>query len=92
MVFHGEKCRHCRSNMSEPKVQMDGPKKGWLRSYCINCGHIEFRPPIAGAGGQQQQQPQPKQRPARPATTPPPGMSPRPVNPFQPVLLKKPPY
>ncbi len=81
MVFHGEKCRHCRSNMSEPKIATDGPKKGWLRSYCISCGHIEFKPPIAGSGMQQQQQMQP-----RPASAPPLA---KPVNPFQPTLLKK---
>jgi hypothetical protein len=83
MVFHGEKCRHCRSNMSEPKLVNEGPKKGWTRTFCINCGHIEFHPPIMG-GGQQQQQPQPM--PPRPAAGPTPA---KPVNPFQPVLIKR---
>ena len=82
MINHGEKCRHCRSNMSEPKTVADGPKKGWLRTYCISCGHIEMRPPIAGSGyaapPQQQQQLPPRAAPAA-----------KPVNPFQPTLLKR---
>lgn len=80
MVYHGEKCRHCRANMSEPKLVTDGPKKGTFRTYCINCGHIEFLA-TGGSGShvpQQQQQPQPQARPVG--------------NPFQPVLIKRAPY
>jgi hypothetical protein len=85
MVFHGAKCRHCRSNMSEPKLVTEGPKKGWYRTYCISCGHIEFEAP---AGGVQQQQ-QPQMRPAMPT----PLSSPRPIpnSMFQPILVKRPP-
>jgi len=87
MVYHGAKCRHCRANMSEPKLVTEGPKKGFYRTYCINCGHIEFEAP---AGGVQQQQQQPQARPAMP--TPLSGARPVPSSGlFQPILVKRPP-
>jgi hypothetical protein len=56
MLFHGEKCRHCRGNMSEPKPITEGSRKGGYRTICGNCGHIEYHagnaqqapPPVAG--------------------------------------------
>jgi hypothetical protein len=90
MVFHGAKCRHCRSNMSEPKLMEEGPKKGWYRSYCISCGHIEFEPPSGGVQRPQQQQSQPRSVGPTPMPTP----VPRPAaggNVFQPILIKRPP-
>jgi len=69
--------------MSEPKPVLDGPKKGWTRTYCISCGHQEFHPPMAG--GQQQQQPQ--LQPPMPTAAP----RPAPGGAFQPILIKRPP-
>ncbi len=43
MLYHGEKCRHCRGNMSQPKLITDGPRKGGYRTICINCGHFEYK-------------------------------------------------
>lgn len=59
MLFHGEKCRHCRGNMSAPKPVIEGPKKGWSRTICFNCGHQEYHPPADGS-----------QPPAAPASQP----------------------
>ena len=42
MLFHGEKCRHCGSNMTEPKQVLEGPRKGQSRTICVKCGHIEY--------------------------------------------------
>ena len=48
MISHGEKCRHCRGNMSAPKPVTDGPRAGQTRTFCIKCGHIEYHPaPVA---------------------------------------------
>ena len=44
MISHGEKCRKCRGNMSVPKPVTDGPRAGWTRTFCVQCGHIEFHP------------------------------------------------
>ncbi len=82
MVFHGEKCRHCRGNMSEPKVVNEGPKRGMMRTYCISCGHIEHRPPT---GGMNQTMPQQQQAQMPPRAMP----AAKAINPFQPILLKK---
>lgn len=50
MLFHGEKCRHCRSNMSAPKPITEGPRKGGYRTICVSCGHIEYHAgPAPGA-------------------------------------------
>ena len=42
MIFHGEKCRHCRGNMTEPRLITDGSRKGGYRTICANCGHVEY--------------------------------------------------
>ena len=62
MLFHGERCRHCGGNMSQPKLITDGPKRGGSRTICMKCGHIEYhagqdmlspsqRPPPPQPGG-----------------------------------------
>ncbi len=43
MIYHGEKCSHCRGNMTEPKLILDGPRKGGYRTICVNCGHFEYK-------------------------------------------------
>ena len=42
MIFHGEKCRHCGANMTEPKPVLEGPRKGQTRTICVKCGHIDY--------------------------------------------------
>lgn len=42
MISHGEKCRHCRGNMSAPKPVTEGPRAGQTRTFCIKCGHIQY--------------------------------------------------
>ena len=42
MLFHGERCRHCGGNMSQPKPITAGPKSGGSRTICMKCGHIEY--------------------------------------------------
>ena len=80
MLFHGEKCRHCHGNMTEPKVITEGPRKGGYRTICVSCGHMEYQ-----SAPQQQQQAQflPATAPAQtvPAHAPPqqPGQPRRPV-------------
>ena len=82
MLFHGEKCRHCRGNMTEPKLIPDGPRKGGYRTICVSCGHIEYQ-----NAPQTQAQPNPV-----PAPAPMPGMpaQARPQQPSQPGQPRKP--
>jgi len=41
--------------MSEPKVVIDGPRKGHTQKICTKCGHIHHMPPDSGSQFQQQQ-------------------------------------
>jgi hypothetical protein len=68
MISHGIKCRHCHSNMSEPRLVQDGPKKGLMRTYCLQCGHLEHTAPVSQTSQYQQQgqSPKPPQVPAAP--------------------------
>lgn len=58
--FHGEKCRHCGANMTEPKPITDGPRKGGMRTICTRCGHIEYQTAAKAASMPQQQNAQPQ--------------------------------
>ena len=54
MIFHGEKCRHCGANMTQPKPVLEGPRKGQTRTICVKCGHIDYH----GVADTQQSNPQ----------------------------------
>lgn len=46
--------------MTEPKLIVDGPRKGGYRTICVNCGHFEYKD-----GPQTQVRPNPSQVPAQ---------------------------
>ena len=64
MIFHGAKCRHCGSNMTEPKPITEGPRKGGTRTICIKCGHIEYQAGLPPGAPSAAQPPAPAQGPA----------------------------
>lgn len=75
MLFHGETCRHCGANMSEPKPVPEGPRKGQTRTICVRCGHMEYQGTSSATV-------------ARPMPSPPPETIPAPFS--QPRLFKSP--